>query len=43
MFKIYLKSQRNKNKNDSYGDLFEKKSSQIRPHIYIPQYLKFSK
>ena len=42
MFKIYIKSQRNKNKSDSYCERLQKKSSQVRPYINIPQYLKFS-
>ena len=41
MFKIYIKSQRNKNKSDSYCERLQKKSSQVRPYINIPQYLKF--
>ena len=41
MFKIYIKSQRNKNKSDSYCERLQKKSSQVRPYIHIPQYLKF--
>ena len=34
VLKIYIKGQRNKKKRDSYCELLEKKSSQIRSYIH---------